>query len=110
MSRLDFERSFLGYILFGFLKVIGISVFLFMEADRILEINPDNRIWTVLRTAWASDHDRVKEIAEVLYDQALLIEEFPISDRLPVPRRWPVFWLPDLNHSLISTIRIPLCP
>lgn len=87
MSRLDFERSFLGYILFGFLKVIGISVFLFMEADRILEINPDNRIWTVLRTAWASDHDRVKEIAEVLYDQALLIEGFPISDPIAYSKK-----------------------
>lgn len=59
----------------------------FMEADRILEINPDNRIRTVLRTAWASDHDRVKEIAEVLYDQALLIEGFPISDPIAYSKK-----------------------
>lgn len=58
-----------------------------MKADRILEINPDNRIWTVLRTAWASDHDRVKEIAEVLYDQALLIEGFPISDPIAYSKK-----------------------
>lgn len=58
-----------------------------MKADRILEINPDNRIRTVLRTAWASDHDRVKEIAEVLYDQALLIEGFPISDPIAYSKK-----------------------
>lgn len=58
-----------------------------MKADRILEINPDNRIWSILRTAWASDKDRVKEIAEVLYDQALLIEGFPISDPIAYSRK-----------------------
>lgn len=58
-----------------------------MKADRILEINPDNRIWSILRTAWASDKDRVKAIAEVLYDQALLIEGFPISDPIAYSRK-----------------------
>ena len=58
-----------------------------MKADRILEINPDNRIWSVLRTAWASDHDKVKEIAEILYDQALLIEGFPISDPIAYSKK-----------------------
>ena len=58
-----------------------------MKADRILEINPDNRVWSILRAAWGSDKDRVKEIAQVLYDQALLIEGFDIADHIAYSRK-----------------------
>lgn len=58
-----------------------------MKADRILEINPDNRVWSILRAAWGSDKDRVKEIAQVLYDQALLIEGFDIADPIAYSRK-----------------------
>lgn len=40
-----------------------------MKATRILEINPNSPIWTLLRADYVSDKDKVKEIAQVLYDQ-----------------------------------------
>lgn len=58
-----------------------------MKADRILEINPDNRIWAVLRSEYSVNKDKVKEITQVLYDQACLIEGFAIEDPIEYGRR-----------------------
>lgn len=58
-----------------------------MKADRILEINPNNKIWTVLRTEYSTNKDQVKELAEVLYDQACLIQGFAISDPVGYSRK-----------------------
>lgn len=58
-----------------------------VKADRILEINPNNKIWNVLRMEYSVNKDKVKEIAEVLYDQACLIEGFPIADPVEYSRR-----------------------
>ncbi|WP_289219938.1 molecular chaperone HtpG [Ileibacterium valens] len=68
-----------------------------MKADRILEINPNNKIWNVLRTEYAVDKNRVKEISQVLYDQACLIEGFPIEDPIEYSRK-VVALLSDLNE------------
>ncbi len=58
-----------------------------IKAERILEINPNNRIWNVLRMEYAVDKEKVKEIAEVLYDQACLIEGFAIKDPIEYSRK-----------------------
>jgi molecular chaperone HtpG len=58
-----------------------------MKANRILEINPDNKIWAVLRTEFSTDKAKVKELAEVLYDQACLIEGFKIKDPVEYSRK-----------------------
>ena len=58
-----------------------------MKASRILEINPDNRIWALLRSEFATNKDEVKEIAQVLYDQACLIAGFAIKDPVEYSRK-----------------------
>ena len=58
-----------------------------MKAERILELNPNHPIFQTLKTLFTSDKEKVKEVAEVLYDQALLIEGFPIEDPIAYSRK-----------------------
>ncbi|MDO4480331.1 MAG: molecular chaperone HtpG [Erysipelotrichaceae bacterium] len=58
-----------------------------MKADRILEINPKHPIFERLKELYTDDKDKVKEVAEVLYDQACLIEGFPIKDPIAYSRK-----------------------
>ena len=58
-----------------------------MKATRILEINPNHPIFETLKTLYASDKDKVKEVAEVLYDQACLIEGFAIKDPIAYSKK-----------------------
>ncbi len=58
-----------------------------MKASRILEINPKSAIFKVLQSAFENDKDKAKEISEVLYDQAQLIEGFAIKDPIEYSRR-----------------------
>ena len=58
-----------------------------MKATRILEINPDHPIFTTLKDLYTKDKEKVKEVADVLYDQALLIEGFPIEDPIAYSRK-----------------------
>ena len=51
-----------------------------MKAKRILEINPHHEIFDTLKKVYALDKEAVKNYADVLYDQALLIEGFSIDD------------------------------
>lgn len=51
-----------------------------LKATKILEINPDHPIFETLQKVNASNPDALKEYADVLYDQALLIEGLPIED------------------------------
>lgn len=51
-----------------------------MKATRILEINPNHEIFTALQKVYEQGKDAVKDYAELLYDQALLIEGFPIEN------------------------------
>lgn len=51
-----------------------------IKAGRILEINPEHAIFNALLKVYESDEAKVKEYASLLYDQALLIEGFPIDD------------------------------
>ena len=58
-----------------------------MQAKRILEINPNAKVWAVLRTNFTSDKDKVKAISQVLYDQACLIAGFNLEDPIGFSRR-----------------------
>lgn len=57
-----------------------------MKATRILEINPNNPIFSTLQTLFETNKDRLKEMSKVLYDQALLIEGFKIDDPIEYSR------------------------
>ena len=50
-----------------------------VKAERVLEINPAHPVFTVLAKLGADDA-RVAKYANLLYDQALLIEGLPIED------------------------------
>lgn len=51
-----------------------------MKATRILEINPSHAIFACLQNLFEKDPQQVSEYADLLYDQALLIEGFEIED------------------------------
>ncbi len=51
-----------------------------IKANKILEINPDHEIFKTLQKAYEKNPDQVKDYADVLYNQALLIEGLPIED------------------------------
>ena len=51
-----------------------------IKAQRVLEINGEHPIFQRLRELYAKDKDRLKLYAEVLYDQALLIEGISLED------------------------------
>lgn len=51
-----------------------------IKADKILEINVNHDIFGKLKAAYAGDKDKLGLYANLLYDQALLIEGLPIND------------------------------
>ena len=51
-----------------------------VQAERVLELNPDHPVFETLRTLFQSDADKLKTYAGLLYNQALLIEGLPIED------------------------------
>ena len=51
-----------------------------VKAVKILEINPDHPVFKKLQDVYASDPEKLKDYASVLYDQALLIQGLPIDD------------------------------
>ena len=55
--------------------------------SRILEINPKHPIFAALQKIYASDKEAVKEYADVLYTQAMLIEGFPVEDPMEFSRK-----------------------
>ena len=58
-----------------------------MKATKILEINPNHPIFEKLKSLYVEDKEKVKEVTDVLYDQALLIEGFPIQDPIAYSRK-----------------------
>lgn len=50
------------------------------KAEKVLEINPNHAIFEKLKSLFENDKDKASEYAEILYDQALLIEGMPIED------------------------------
>ncbi|MDE5945737.1 MAG: molecular chaperone HtpG [Oscillospiraceae bacterium] len=51
-----------------------------VKAQRVLEINPDHPIFEKLNNLYANDKDKLGKYAELLYNQALLIEGLPIEN------------------------------
>ncbi|MGI6204280.1 MAG: molecular chaperone HtpG [Anaerovoracaceae bacterium] len=51
-----------------------------IKAQRVLEINAGHPIMGSLEDAFENDKDKLKNYAEILYDEALLIEGMPIDD------------------------------
>lgn len=51
-----------------------------IKAQRVLEINSDHAVMKTLEDAFASDKDSLKDYADILYNEALLIEGMPIED------------------------------
>ncbi|NLC96720.1 MAG: molecular chaperone HtpG [Erysipelotrichaceae bacterium] len=51
-----------------------------MKANKILEINPNHKIFETLQNIQNSNPELIKEYADVLYDQALLIEGLQIEN------------------------------
>ena len=50
------------------------------KAEKILEINASHPIFAKLKTLFETDKDKVAEYADILYQQALLIEGMPIEN------------------------------
>ncbi len=50
------------------------------KAEKVLEINPNHAIFAKLKSLYESDKDKAGEYAELLYQQALLIEGIPIEN------------------------------
>ena len=51
-----------------------------IKAQRVLEVNGEHPIFQKLCELYESDKERLKLYAEVLYDQALLIEGISLED------------------------------
>lgn len=51
-----------------------------VKADRVLELNSDHHAFEALKDAYNNDRGRAAKYAEILYGQALLIADIPISN------------------------------
>lgn len=58
-----------------------------IKAVKILELNPDHELFRTLRTIYQKDPDKLKEYANILYDQACLIEGLTIEDPISYARK-----------------------
>ncbi len=67
-----------------------------VKANRILEINPDHELFKALKKEFDAGSD-IKEYADLLYDQALLIAGLPIED--------PVSYAKRISDLMIKAIR-----
>jgi molecular chaperone HtpG len=51
-----------------------------IQAEKVLEINPNHEVFKSLKEAIYTDKDKVNLYTNLLYNQALLIEGLPIND------------------------------
>jgi len=51
-----------------------------VQADKILEINTNHKMFTAIKSSFADDKEKLTTFANLLYNQALLIEGLPIED------------------------------
>ncbi len=51
-----------------------------VHAEKILEINTEHQMFTKIKSSYENDREKLKKLANVLYNQALLIEGLPIED------------------------------
>ncbi|PJI08682.1 MULTISPECIES: molecular chaperone HtpG [Clostridium] len=50
------------------------------KAEKILEVNTNHEMFKAIKNAYADDKDKLKKYANLLYNEALLIEGLPIED------------------------------
>lgn len=65
-----------------------------IQADKALEINVGHEVFRALKDAYENDHDQLARYANVLYNQALLIEGLPVGD--------PVAFTDDICKVMVS--------
>lgn len=58
-----------------------------VESNKVLEINASHPVFEKLKALYGEDKELVKTYAELLYDQALLIEGIPIEDPVAFSNR-----------------------
>jgi molecular chaperone HtpG len=58
-----------------------------IKASKILELNPDHPLFDVLKETYQNNPEELKDDAEVLYDQAMLIQGMPIDNPAVYARR-----------------------
>ncbi len=60
-----------------------------MKAQKILELNPDHALFSVLSSEFTANgiSEQIKEYAELLYDQALIMEGIPVKDPVAFANR-----------------------
>lgn len=60
-----------------------------MKAKKILELNPEHQLFTVLHDEFAANgtSEQLKDYAELLYDQALIMEGIPVKDPVAFANR-----------------------
>ena len=51
-----------------------------VQAQRVLELNPTHPVFAVLQKLYQTNQDKLKDYAQLLYTQALLIEGIGIED------------------------------
>ena len=51
-----------------------------VKGEKVLEVNAEHHVFAKLKALYADDQDRLKQYAQILYDQAMLIEGMPIED------------------------------
>ncbi len=51
-----------------------------VKAEKVLEINPNHEMFTVLQDLYANDKDKLTKYSKILYTQALLIEGMAIEN------------------------------
>ncbi|NCB32980.1 MAG: molecular chaperone HtpG, partial [Erysipelotrichia bacterium] len=58
-----------------------------LKATKILELNPDHPVFAAVKNVYDKNPDALKDYANVLYDQACLIEGLPIADPVDYARK-----------------------
>lgn len=51
-----------------------------LEQKKVLEINSEHKIYEKIKNLFETNKDELKEVAEVLLDEAKLIEGLPVED------------------------------
>ena len=51
-----------------------------VQAERVLELNPDHPIFATMQRLLNEDQDKLAKYSELLYHQAMLIEGMPVED------------------------------
>ncbi len=51
-----------------------------VRAERILEINPKSELFTLIKESYDTDKDSIKDLAELLYDEALINQGLSLAD------------------------------